>query len=255
MKSPGRKKKADKQSSTEAKDQSIIELPKNLLTEKSEPEKETPPVVKEEEKTVSEPKVEIPAVEIKTETVLSQSQSDPVPPPISVPISQVETSPADEPPKRKALWVIVIFVFILLVIGGVWIYLSNASQKEEKKSETKSSSGPTPTKTQPTAVASEEAKLDKYPIKVLNGSGIAGEASQLQEILVEGGFDVSETGNAENYDYTDTVIQAKKSIEKTFLEKVNTLIGKSYSLGKTEELSASDSSDVVVIVGSKKAGD
>src|SRR3989344_2092282 len=101
MKSPGRKKKADKQSSTEAKDQSIIELPKNLLTEKSEPEKETPPVVKEEEKTVSEPKVEIPAVEIKTETVLSQSQSDSAPPPISVPISQVEAPEADEPPKHK----------------------------------------------------------------------------------------------------------------------------------------------------------
>ena len=42
--------------------------------------------------------------------------------------------------------------------------------------------------------------------------------------------------------------------EKAFLEKLKNLIGKSYTLGKDESLSASDSSDVIVVVGSKKAG-
>ena len=75
----------------------------------------------------------------------------------------------------------------------------------------------------------------------------------MQEILEKEGFKVSQTGNADNYDYSDTVIQAKDNIEKTFLEKLKTLVAKSYSVGKNEKLSASDSSEIVVIVGSKKA--
>ena len=113
---------------------------------------------------------------------------------------------------------------------------------------------PTITKVEPTVISTEEAKLDKYPIKVLNGSGITGEASKLQEILEKGGFEVVETSNADNYDYVDTIVQAKKNVEKAFLEKLKNLIGKSYTLGKDESLSASDSSDVIVVVGSKKAG-
>ena len=255
MKSPGRKKKVEKQNPVENKDQNIVEPPKNLLAEKSESE--------QEEKIVSEQKEVAPTVEIKTSEVKSEEvipasppppPSSP-PPPFSVPISQVEPlSSADKPSNKSFLWIVVAILVILGVVAGGWFYLTNKSKIEEKKTSKEFSIKPTTAKAQPTVTATEEAKLDKYPIKVLNGSGTVGEASKLQEILEKEGFEVSETGNAENYDYRDTIVQAKKSVEKTFLEKLKTLISKSYTLGKDEALSASDSSDVTVIVGSKKVG-
>lgn len=85
---------------------------------------------------------------------------------------------------------------------------------------------------------------------MLNGSGVAGEASKMQKILEEEGFEVSDTGNADKFDYTDTVIQAKKGVEKSFLDKLKVLLSKTYSVGKDKVLDASDSSEVIVIVGS-----
>src|SRR3990167_8678753 len=242
MKSPGRKKKVEKESPVETKDQNVVEPPKNLLPEKSESE--------QAEKAVSEQSgiastVEPKTNEIKSEEVIPASSSPPPssPPPISVPISQVEPlSSTDKPANKSFLWIIVVIIAILLVVAGGWFYLSSKSKIEEKKTGKETSIKPTTVKAQPTATATEEAKLDKYPIKVLNGSGIVGEASNLQAILEKEGFEVSETDNAENYDYTDTIVQAKKSVEKAFLEKLKTLIGKSYTLGKDEELSASESS-------------
>ncbi|OGK24170.1 hypothetical protein A3A46_00470 [Candidatus Roizmanbacteria bacterium RIFCSPLOWO2_01_FULL_37_13] len=263
MRTSGRKKKIDKQIPIETKDQNIIEPPKNLLPEKAEPEKEIVPVSKEEDKTVSEQKEVLPTVDVKTnevksEEVISASVSSPPsssPPPISVPISQVEPlASVDKPSGKSFLWIVGVILFILLVVGGAWMFLSNNSKKGEKNITIQTSMKPTITKVEPTVISTEEAKLDKYPIKVLNGSGITGEASKLQEILEKGGFEVVETSNADNYDYVDTIVQAKKNVEKAFLEKLKNLIGKSYTLGKDESLSASDSSDVIVVVGSKKAG-
>lgn len=250
MRAPGRKKEIKKENPLETKDQNIIEPPKNLLPEEFESEREIVPVPKEEDKTVSEQKEDLPTVEAKTDEVKSEEVV-----PISVPISQVEPlASAGKPSGKSFLWIVGAILFILLVVGGAWMYFSNNPKKVEKKITTETLMKPTTANVQPTVIATEEAKLDKYSIKILNGSGIPGEASSLQEVLEKEGFKVSETGNADNYDYTDTVVQAKDNIEKTFLEKLKNLIGKSYTLDKDESLSASDSSDVIVVVGSKKAG-
>lgn len=274
MKATGKKRKADLQSSNAVVEQNVTEPPKNLLPEhtdlKEEPAavnevKETEPageaVKKTEEKivTVKEeiaPTVDIKTNEIKNDEVIPASEVNsppPPPPPISVPVSQIDISASpDQPSNRKYLW-IGLAVFLILILGGTWFYLTNNSKKVTVGKQLEKSATPTAPEVEPTAVVSQEVKEDKYPIKVLNGSGIAGEASKIKEILEKEGFKVSETGNAENYDYTDTVVQSKKGIEKNFLEKLKSLIGKTYTLAKDELISASDSSDVIVIVGSKKS--
>ena len=55
-------------------------------------------------------------------------------------------------------------------------------------------------------------------------------------------------------DYFEVWLKKEFFYSEKGLEKFKNLIGKSYTLGKDESLSASDSSDVIVVVGSKKAG-
>lgn len=231
-----RKKKTETENPEENKVQNVIEPPKNLL-----------PDEKKEEIT---PASETPAV--VTPPSVTPAESPPVvaPPPISPPFTKADTSMPNQLSSKKLIWLGLIIA--LLIAGGVWVFFSN---KSGNKTNTQINNSATQAVVQPTTVATEEAKPDKYPIKVLNGSGLVGEASKLKELLEKEDFVVSSTGNADNYDYTATVIQAKKSVEKSFVEKLKKLIAKTYSVGKDELLDASDSSDVTVIIGSKKASD
>src|SRR3989344_7999036 len=123
MKTPGRKKKVEKESPVETKDQNVVEPPKNLLAEKSESEPA--------EKTVSEQNeiastVEPKTSEVKSEEVIPASSSPPPssPPPISVPISQVEPlSSTDRPANKSFLWIILILIPILVVVAGGGVFL------------------------------------------------------------------------------------------------------------------------------------
>lgn len=287
MKSPGRKKKIVKQNPTDTVDLSVIKPPTNLLPEHTESKEETPVVngIKEassvevipdssqeklddktsepevKEKTVSEQKEALPMIdvkidEVKTDDVVPGSELNlplPAPPPIPVPVSQIDVSASSsQPPDNRKFLLGGLAILLVLILAGSWFYFSNNSKKVAKKIQADNSAKPTVVKIEPTTVTNQEVKPNKYPIKVLNGSGITGEASKLQEILEKEGFKVSETGNADNYEYTDTIVQTKKDIEKTFLEKLKNLIGKTYSVGTDDLLSASGSSDIVVIVGSKK---
>lgn len=263
MRTLGAKKKVDKEKPVEEKTQAVVEPPKNLATDKPEPQKDTPLTKEEETKTPEQKEIPVtsevkqPAIASEVLTPASQGISPPdnPPPPISVPIDKIgSTYSSDKPKGNKLIWIILVIIIAAIVAGGVWMYLAGSTKKEEPKTQEKTTTELEKEEITPTtAVATEEAKLDKYEIKVLNGSGVAGEASRLEESLEEGGFVVSETGNADNYDYTDTIIQAKTGIEKNFLDELKRILTKSYVLGKDAPLEATDSSDVIVIIGNKKA--
>lgn len=93
--------------------------------------------------------------------------------------------------------------------------------------------------------------LTKYEIEIQNGSGISGEASRQQENLESEGFTVSSIGNADNSDYTETIIQAKETVEAAFLDKLKSVLEESFVVGETEELPQDADSDVIVILGSE----
>lgn len=150
------------------------------------------------------------------------------------------------------LLIIIPGVLILgAILGGVYFYQKSLS----------GSPSATPTSydnmatTAPGASASPEATLDltKYPINVQNGSGIAGVAGSVKDLLTKAGFEVSAAGNAKTYDYTDTVIQAKSDVPQAFLDKLQTELEGVYSVNKPETLPDSSKDEVVVIVGSSKS--
>jgi hypothetical protein len=95
--------------------------------------------------------------------------------------------------------------------------------------------------------------LTKYPINVMNGSGISGQAGVVKNLLTTAGFTVSATGNASSYDFTKTVIKAKVDVPTAFLTQLSTALSKSYVLDTNQSLATSSADVVQVIVGSTKA--
>ncbi len=175
----------------------------------------------------------------------------PVPPTFPVqPSFQQNVSPGVNP-----LVIIIPGIFILGgLLGGIFFYQSKVSGKSQGNLQPTDS----PTVSPVSAVATstpkaEEVDLTKYSVSILNGSGIAGEAGKVQDLIEEAGFKVSGTGNATSYDYTKTVIQAKSDVDKDFLSKLSETLGKNYSVEtKVEELEDSSKDSVVIIVGSTK---
>lgn len=94
--------------------------------------------------------------------------------------------------------------------------------------------------------------VSKYKIEILNGSGISGEAAKIKGLFEEEKFTVSSIGNADSLNNQQTVIQAKKSVPKEYLDKLKNFLEKEYILDDIKELSDNEESDVVVTVGNKK---
>lgn len=107
---------------------------------------------------------------------------------------------------------------------------------------------PEPTVAPPTPTPTVEVDRKTVKVRVLNGTGVAGQANGVKSILESKGYIGVTTGNADTYNYTQSVVQTKK--EKAFLEGVILEdIKASIASAQTSELEASDSADVVIIIG------
>lgn len=149
-----------------------------------------------------------------------------------------------------------IFLLAFILSFGAFIGLSrlNFAGLQLPQLDTKSITSfgkPSPT-VKPTQVPSPTPvfKKEEVRIKVLNGSGTAGKATEVRDLLRDAGYQEILTGNADNFDYTQTVIQTKKS-NKDVASLVAQDIADSADDPKIEStLDEDDASDVVIIVGS-----
>jgi len=155
------------------------------------------------------------------------------------------------------LWILIPGMLLLgLLIGGIFAYVFGIQKiSDSQESNTSGTQNITveltaaPT-TKPTAGPS--ASLSKYKIKILNGSGIKGEAGKVQTLIEAAGFTVLSTGNAATYDYTKTQITLKTGIDPDFVSILVATLKKSYQLEDPKTVS-SQTNDVTVTVGSLKA--
>ena len=155
------------------------------------------------------------------------------------------------------LWILIPGMLLLgLLIGGIFAYVFGIQKISDiKKTDTSESQNITAESTvSPTAkpTASPSASLSKYKIKILNGSGIKGEAGKVQTLIESAGFTVLSTGNAATYDYTKTKITIKTGIDPDFVSTLATTLKKSYQLENTKTVS-SQTNDITIIVGNLKA--
>ena len=157
----------------------------------------------------------------------------------------------------NVLWILIPGMLLLgLLIGGIFAYVFGIQKiSDTQKSDTSGTQNVTveptvsPT-TKPTA--SPSANLSKYKIKILNGSGIKGEAGKVQALIEAAGFSALSTGNATTYDYTKTQITIKTGIDPDFVSTLAATLKKNYQLEDTKTVS-SQTNDITIIVGSLKA--
>lgn len=214
--------------------------------EKKEPGKKTRMVVVEE---ISESQ---PAVETETKTKEVETKTEPVEktPEIEKP-EPVEVIPAPSPSSFNILWIIIPGLLILgVLVGGIIAYQSGLQRLNTQEIQIPE---PTPVPTL-TPSPTPEAKLDlsKYPITILNGSGIKGEASKAQDLLEKAGMTVASAGNAKTYDYQKTQISLKTGIDPEFVKAVTTALSKTYQLADPKTVS-SQTEPVIVTIGSLKS--
>lgn len=150
------------------------------------------------------------------------------------------------------LLIIIPGIFLLgALLGGIVFYQNRVSNKTNSTEPT-----PTPDYTNmiesPTPTPAPELDITKYPINVMNGSGISGQAGVVKDILTTAGFKVSKTGNAESYDFTKTAIKAKADVPEVFITKLTETLSKNYVMDTKQSLATSSADSVQVIVGSIK---
>lgn len=153
------------------------------------------------------------------------------------------------------LVIIIPGLFLLgALLGGIYFYQKEISGNAQPTSTPITSydneiTAPATTPTPSTATLD----LTKYPVNVMNGSGIVGQAGVVKTLLVTAGFTVSKTGNASSYDFTKTVIKAKTDVPAAFITQLSTALSKSYVLDTNQTLATSSADEVQIIIGSTKA--
>jgi len=103
---------------------------------------------------------------------------------------------------------------------------------------------PTPT----TLPTTPTFKKEDLKIKVLNGSGTVGKAGIVKDILKKKGYQEVLTDNADNFDYTQSVFQIKKSKSQA-ATMVQTDLKAYVSSFKQTVLDEKEAADVIIIVG------
>lgn len=157
------------------------------------------------------------------------------------------------PGGTNPLVIIIPGIFLLgALLGGIYFYQKGLNLPGAPAPTPMVSEAPAAT-TAPSASPSAVVDLSKYPINVLNGSGITGEAGKLKTSLTTAGFNVSGTGNATSTGFTKTVIKAKADVPAAFLIKLAETLKKTYELDVNQTLATSSTDTVQIVIGSSKA--
>jgi flagellar basal body-associated protein FliL len=146
---------------------------------------------------------------------------------------------------NKAMILLIIIVLLAAIGTGAYFFMSRNNTDSANSDLTPTSS--------PTDIPTDaEVDLEAYEIQVLNGTETEGEAGKLRTTLEGIGFKVAGTGNADKSDYTETIIQAKSTVDEAFIGRLREDLEKSYPVSSnSEELEDDNENDVVVIIGMK----
>lgn len=102
----------------------------------------------------------------------------------------------------------------------------------------------------PTVTPSPTPELarEDIRIRVLNGSGTAGKATDVRDILRDAGYSDILTGNADSFDYEQTEIQIKEESE-IYFGTLQTDLSEYVEINESTTLDEDDAADVVIIIG------
>jgi len=136
---------------------------------------------------------------------------------------------------------ILIIPLILLLIALLVVFKFSSPSNQ-------SNSSPTPTPVispTPTVIPNNSLK-----IKVLNGSGMAGQAGTVTQLLAKNNFSIADTGNASNFNYDQTQVQTKASVPVTVVAQITQSLQSDFDPSiLTEKLPESSEFDIIITTG------
>lgn len=153
-----------------------------------------------------------------------------------------------EPKKKSPLIPIIIIIVLLgLVVGGFLLLRSGAQPATE------SSPTPEPNVIIEQSLPTPSLSVDKaeIKIKVLNGTGIAGEAGILKDKLTAAGFADVQAGNASRQNYTDAQVSFASSVPEEIRSELVALLNSLYT-SVDEKSGVGTGFDVEIITGLRK---
>lgn len=145
-----------------------------------------------------------------------------------------------------------IFFFFQNLLPPIPFFAKHTTSPKTAENKTKLTHTPTPSQTnnhQATSSQSATQKYASYPVTILNGSGIPGEASKAAELLTTHGFTVATVGNASNYTYENTQIYYNDTVPEEIQLALDKVLKTLYDSTRTEQLDEQTTTDIVIIVG------
>ena len=101
-----------------------------------------------------------------------------------------------------------------------------------------------------TPTVASTTKKSVLTIEILNGSGVKGAAGKMSTELVNAGYSVSRTGNADAFDYTGVTVNIKKSKASLLDQLKKDLSASDYIVTESKSVLAETSTvDAVIILG------
>lgn len=156
--------------------------------------------------------------------------------------------PEVEKKSSKLPYIITLVIIVGGLAGAIYYSMQTRMPSEDAAIEDEINLKVDPTPTEATA---EDVDRSEYTIEILNGSGTAGVARTLQDLLEDEEFVVGDVGNADSYDYEETVIQAKEDVSQAYIKELQDTLSDDYTLAEIEVLDEDAGSDVVVIIGAE----
>jgi hypothetical protein len=149
------------------------------------------------------------------------------------------------------------FLLAGAVLVGVVLALTVLSNLSHLSSLRKNSkleiTSPVATPAAQTLPPAPEPKKEDYPIRILNGTLVSGEAGKLAEKLKTAGFTITETKNATSAGFVTTKVRVVSSVPEKIADSLETLLSEDYQTVVTEPLASPAAKFVVeIIVGKKK---
>ncbi|MEK7497860.1 MAG: LytR C-terminal domain-containing protein [Patescibacteria group bacterium] len=159
--------------------------------------------------------------------------------------------------KKKGGFGKFVIIFLGLAILAVVAYLVfkgvSGGDAEPTATPSVESFGDTSNETIDTETPAPSPTTDKTTIsvKILNGTGIAGEAGFLQDIFKTLGYSKIEVGNAEDQTQTTTEISFSSDMAQDLMDEITAKLKSVYQT-VTTKTSSGQASDVVVTTGLRK---
>lgn len=162
----------------------------------------------------------------------------------------------EKPHEEKLIDKKMIFLIILMLMSfsalGITLFLQFGNTSKDSAKPVPSVTvtiSPTIESVSPTSSVSASLSKKDIKIQIFNGSGTPGEASNVENTLINLGFINIEVGDAEGAESNTTIVIFSERTPKEYKDEILNELKKTFDNIETQEISTSDSYDVFITTG------